>query len=63
MAGKRTATSDLNHDNWDDEAEPEEAGTFKKASEDVIKQRVIKTARRRKPIGSEVSEFLRLINQ
>lgn len=58
MAGKRTATSDLNHDNWDDEGEPEEAGTFKRAPEDVLKQRVIKTARRRKPMGSEVSSKL-----
>lgn len=50
MAGKRSAASDLNHDNWDD-YEPEEAGTFQKASQDVLQRRVIKTARRRRPIG------------
>ncbi|XP_017779973.1 PREDICTED: nuclear pore complex protein Nup50 [Nicrophorus vespilloides] len=47
MAGKRSATSELNHDNWDQEDECEDAGTFKRASEDVLKKRVIKTARRR----------------
>ncbi|XP_057669198.1 nuclear pore complex protein Nup50 isoform X2 [Diorhabda carinulata] len=52
MAGKRCATSELNHDNWDREEVPEEAGTFQKASDDSLKQRVIKTARRRNPISS-----------
>jgi nuclear pore complex protein Nup50 len=47
MSGKRTATSDLNHDNWDDDAEPEEAGTFSQASQDELKGRVIKKAKRR----------------
>lgn len=50
MAGKRSATSDLNHDNWNQEEEPEERGSFQKASEDALKNRVIKTARRRNPI-------------
>ena len=34
---KRDATSELNHDNWDKEDESEEAGEFKKASEDQMK--------------------------
>ncbi|XP_030387458.1 nuclear pore complex protein Nup50 [Scaptodrosophila lebanonensis] len=46
MAGKRQATSDLNHQNWDLEEEPEERGTFKTASEEEMKTRVIKKARR-----------------
>ncbi|XP_011693726.1 PREDICTED: nuclear pore complex protein Nup50 [Wasmannia auropunctata] len=46
---KRTATTELNHDNWNEENEPEEAGTFVLASNDQIEKRVIKTARRRLP--------------
>jgi len=46
MATKRGG-SDLNHDNWDQEDEPEEQGTFKKASENELKQRVIKKPKRR----------------
>ena len=34
---KRDATTELNHDNWDQEDESEEAGEFKKASEDQMK--------------------------
>ena len=34
---KRTAASDLNHDNWDQEDEKEEAGEFKKASDEQLK--------------------------
>lgn len=52
MAAKRTATSDLNHENWDKDDTPEEAGTFQRASEDSLKKRIIKTARRRNPISS-----------
>lgn len=47
MAGKRAATRDINHENWDQEDEPEEAGEFEKAPESVLKTRVIKTAKRR----------------
>ncbi|KAG6803267.1 nuclear pore complex protein Nup50 isoform X1 [Apis mellifera caucasica] len=47
MAGKRPATTDLNHDNWDDEEKPEEAGTFKKAPDDVMEKRIVKKAKRR----------------
>lgn len=62
MAAKRTATSDVNHENWDEEDTPEEAGTFQRASEDSLKKRIIKTARRRNPISSvRVNTFLFLI--
>lgn len=44
---KRTATRELNHDNWNDDEEEEEAGTFKQASSEALKGRVIKQARRR----------------
>jgi len=44
---KRNAQSDLNHDNWDQDDEKEEAGEFKKANEDQMKGRVIKKAKRR----------------
>lgn len=47
MAGKRQATSDLNHDNWDREEQPEDRGTFTTASEDELKNRVIKKAKRK----------------
>ncbi|XP_011872531.1 PREDICTED: nuclear pore complex protein Nup50 [Vollenhovia emeryi] len=49
MSGKRTATTELNHDNWNEENEPEDAGTFVLASNDILEKRVIKTARRRLP--------------
>lgn len=48
MAAKRQATSNLNHDNWDQEEEPEERGTFKEAPPEELKTRVIKKAARRK---------------
>ena len=47
MAAKRTANSDLNHDNWDNEDEAEEAGSFAVANPEVLKDRVIKKAKRR----------------
>lgn len=63
MASKRGASSDLNHNNWDQDEEPEESGTFQRASDDSLKRRVIKTARRRNPISSvRVSVFEILIN-
>ena len=34
---KRDATSELNHDNWDKEDESEEAGEFKKATDEQMK--------------------------
>lgn len=48
MAGKRTG-SELNQDNWND-YEPEEAGSFQLAPDEVLKKRVIKVAKRRRPI-------------
>ena len=48
MAGtKRGPTSDLNHDNWNDEEEPEESGTFSQASEAEISQRKILRPKRK----------------
>ena len=38
---KRDATTDLNHDNWDKEDESEEAGEFKKATDEQMKVNVI----------------------
>ncbi|XP_016957279.1 nuclear pore complex protein Nup50 [Drosophila biarmipes] len=55
MAGKRQATSNLNHDNWDQEEEPEERGTFRTASEQELKTRVIKKARRKIAGGSSAA--------
>lgn len=43
---KRSAVSELNHDNWNEDEEGEEAGEFKKASEDELQRRVRKVARR-----------------
>jgi len=45
--------SELTHDNWDQEEEREDAGTFKKATEGDMKGRVIKRARRRNAGGEE----------
>ncbi|KAJ3657765.1 hypothetical protein Zmor_009548 [Zophobas morio] len=53
---KRTAASELNHDNWNKEEEPEDAGTFSRASEDALKKRVIKVAKRRNPLSSVQNE-------
>lgn len=50
---KRGAQSDLNHDNWNEEEETEEAGRFAQAPEDELKKRVIKTARRRGVAGTD----------
>ena len=46
-SGKRGAGSELTDRNWDQEEEPEEAGSFKQAEDSALKQRVIKTAKRR----------------
>lgn len=54
---KRTATTELNHDNWGDEEEPETAGVFKKASVAELKNRQFRTARRRgAPSGGDSTE-------
>ncbi|XP_063704848.1 nuclear pore complex protein Nup50 [Culicoides brevitarsis] len=44
---KRGATKELNHDNWNDEEEPEEAGTMARASKNELEKRVIIKAKRR----------------
>nr|XP_043871895.1 nuclear pore complex protein Nup50 [Solea senegalensis]XP_043871896.1 nuclear pore complex protein Nup50 [Solea senegalensis] len=49
---KRIADKELTDRNWDQEDEGEEAGTFSIASDDVMKNRAIKKAKRRN-IGSE----------
>lgn len=54
MANKRNATSELNYDNWNCEDEPEDAGTFTTAPPEELQKRVVKTAKRRLPAGSEV---------
>eukprot|EP00090_Calanus_glacialis_P025265 TRINITY_DN3941_c0_g1_i1.p1 TRINITY_DN3941_c0_g1~~TRINITY_DN3941_c0_g1_i1.p1 ORF type:complete len:750 (-),score=306.61 TRINITY_DN3941_c0_g1_i1:63-2312(-) len=53
---KRGAGTELNHDNWDQEEEREDAGTFKKATDGDMKGRVIKRARRRNAGGEEGGE-------
>ena len=52
---KRGANTELNHDNWDEDEEPEEAGTFAQADKSTLKDRVIKKAKRR-GIAQNVSE-------
>lgn len=54
MASKRTATSDLNADNWNQDDEPEDAGTFQKATQEVLQRRIVKSARRRLPQNEDV---------
>ncbi|XP_066522879.1 nuclear pore complex protein Nup50 [Hoplias malabaricus] len=49
---KRIAEKELTDRNWDQEDEGEEAGTFSVASEDVMKNRAIKKAKRRN-LGAE----------
>ncbi|KAK2587473.1 hypothetical protein KPH14_003177 [Odynerus spinipes] len=56
MATKRAATTELNHENWNEEREPEDAGTFGKASDEVLQKRVIKAARRRLAPTDETSK-------
>ncbi|MEQ2161268.1 hypothetical protein GOODEAATRI_008050 [Goodea atripinnis] len=48
---KRIADKELTDRNWDQEEEGEEAGTFSIASEDVLKNRAIKKAKRRNTGG------------
>lgn len=56
MSKKRIADKQLTDRNWLDEEEPEEAGEFKRADDEVVKKRVIKTAKRRLPPGSGADE-------
>ncbi|KAM3968129.1 nuclear pore complex protein Nup50 [Aphomia sociella] len=55
MSVKRQATTDLNHENWDqdDPTEHEEMGSFKTATKDILEKRVIRTAKRRTQISSD----------
>lgn len=65
MAGKRSATSELNHDNWDEDVEPEEAGKFSQADENILKGRVIKKAKRRgiQPAVKNIYHHIIYLNQ
>lgn len=63
MSVKRQATTELNHDNWDqdDPADHEEMGTFKVAPKEMLEKRVIRTAKRRTQVaGDEVKLDIRL---
>lgn len=51
--GKRAAGRELNHDNWNEEDEGEEAGEFKKADAEELEKRPRKVARRRVVVDSE----------
>lgn len=44
---KRTAIKELTHDNWEEEEEPEDMGSFRQASPEQLASRQIKKARRR----------------
>lgn len=60
MSVKRQATTELNHDNWDqdDPADHEEMGSFKIAPKEMLEKRVIRTAKRRTQVaGDEVTYF------
>lgn len=54
-SSKRAAISELTHDNWNDEKEGEDAGSFKKATEDELQKRVLKVADRRNIGGDSES--------
>lgn len=47
MATKRTATTELTHENWNDDTPSEEAGQFQVASKEELSRRVVKKAKRR----------------
>lgn len=47
MSSKRGADNQLNHENWNDEYEAEEAGDFRKAEDVELNKRVRKVAKRR----------------
>lgn len=58
MSVKRQATTELNHENWDQEdpSDHEDMGRFQAAPKDVLEKRVIRTAKRRQATsGDEVS--------
>lgn len=55
MSVKRQASTELNHENWDqdDPADHEEMGSFKVATKDILEKRVIRTAKRRSQVAGE----------
>lgn len=55
MSVKRQATTELNHDNWDqdDPADHEEMGSFNIAPKEMLEKRVIRTAKRRTQVASD----------
>lgn len=54
-SSKRAAGRELNHDNWNEEEEVEEAGEFKKASATELENRKRKIAKRKVIVDSESS--------
>lgn len=46
---KRRSEYQINHNNWDEDCEQEEGGNFQQAEEGVLKNRVIRVAKRRIP--------------
>lgn len=57
MSSKRGADNQLNHENWNDEYEAEEAGDFRKAEETELSKRVRKVAKRRIPSLPQANPF------
>lgn len=64
MSVKRQATTDLNHENWDQEdpEENKEMGTFKAAPKDILEKRVIKTAKRRTTAPTDEVSLFTIMN-
>lgn len=57
MSSKRGADNQLNHENWNDEYQAEEAGDFKKADDSELNKRVRKVAKRRIPSLPQANPF------
>ncbi|CAO1401950.1 unnamed protein product [Diamesa hyperborea] len=57
MSSKRGADNQLNHENWNDDYEAEEAGDFKKAEDNELSKRVRKVAKRRLPSVPQANPF------
>lgn len=55
MSNKRVAGSELNADNWDQVDEVEEIGTFRVASNEELEKRVVRTAKRRSNLTSNLA--------
>lgn len=55
MSNKRVAGSELNADNWDQVDEVEEVGTFRVASNEELEKRVVRTAKRRSNLTSNLT--------